>query len=87
MITDAILNFAFSIFDFIFEKLPIPSMPSWFLTVLNQLGGYVRQGFEMFSWLFPEDYYKYVLDLGIACLTVRFYYDLYRKFHKLRSGT
>ena len=71
MITNAILNIIFSIFDWVFSLLPIPAMPEWVDSILSTLGGYISQGVSMFTWLFPPSLYDYVIDTCLACFLVR----------------
>lgn len=86
MITDAILNFAFSVFDWIFSMLPIPAMPDWIDSVLSNITYYAGEGMKMFTWIFPEEIYNYVIDTCLACLVVRVSFDIYTHFHKLKVG-
>lgn len=83
MIINAILNIVFSVFDWIFGLLPIPAMPSWIDNIVTRLCGYISQGVKMFTWLFPESLYNYVIDICLACLVVRVSYDIYSHFHRL----
>lgn len=87
MITNAILNIVFGFFEWVFALLPIPSMPTWVDNIIARLSGYISQGVSMFTWLFPESLYIYVIDTCIACLLVRFSYDIYCKFHRFRSAS
>lgn len=87
MITNSIINFVFSVFDWVFALLPIPAMPEWIDSVLSRICDTVSDGVSMFTWIFPPDLYTYVIDTCLTCLVVRVSYDIYTHFHKLKTGT
>ena len=81
MITNAVLNFVFGLFGFIFDLLPIPSAPGWLQSGLDFVVFWVAKGTSLFTWLFPQEIYTETITIICSCLIVRFSYDLYLKFH------
>lgn len=87
MITNAILNFIFGFFDKVFSLLPIPETPSFVSSAITFITYWIGRGARLVSWLFPANLYHVVINTVLGCLTVRFCYDLYRKFHTLKTPT
>lgn len=81
MITNAILNLVFGIFDKIFALLPIPSAPDWATDVIEFICEWVGRGIRLFSWVFPQAVYGQMIDIIVGLMLVRFTYDLFVKFH------
>lgn len=85
MITDSIITFVFSVFDWIFAKLPIPSIPTFYTFIIKPFFFYfcgIGQGLIM--WIIPDAIYSEFWSIMYGLISVNLLYSLYRKFHKFK---
>lgn len=82
MIFDFILSCVFGLFEFIFDLLPIPAIPSGLQDLLNWLAPFFAKAAKMISFLFPADRWPLLVSVTKDLFIVRFAYDIYSKFHK-----
>lgn len=82
MITNAILNFVYGVFGFIFDLLPIPSIPSWYYDyIVGFTNTWIARGCNLFTWLFPAGVYSVFIDTVITLFLVNVMYDVLKHFH------
>lgn len=87
MIVDAILHLVYGFFEFIFDLLPIPDVPDWYVTeILPVISQYVGMGVKLFSFAFPSDTWSFLIDFTKDMILVRVMYDILCKFHVLGSN-
>lgn len=88
MIVDAILRLVYGFFEFVFDLLPIPNVPEWYITdIYPVIVHYVGMGVKLFSFAFPASLWNFLIDFTKDMILVRIMYDLMIKFHILRSPT
>lgn len=86
MIVDAILSLVYGFFEFIFDLLPIPDVPEWYITdIYPVIVQYVGMGVKLFSFAFPASLWSFLIDFTKDMILVRVMYDVLTKFHILRS--
>lgn len=84
MIVDGILSLVYGFFEFIFDLLPIPDIPEWYVTeILPVITQYVGMGVKLFSFAFPAELWHFLINFTKDMILVRVMYDILCKFHVL----
>lgn len=84
MIVDGILHLIYGFFEFVFDLLPIPDVPEWYLTeVYPVLVTYTGRATRIISFIFPASLWIFLVDFTKDMILVRVMYDIMVKFHIL----
>lgn len=87
MIIDSILTLIYGMFDYLFQLLPIPEIPDWYLTeIYPVMVIYLKMAVKMISFLFPSNLWSWLITYTETMLIIRITYDLYKKFHPLHTS-
>lgn len=88
MIIDSILTLVYGMFDYLFNLLPIPEIPDWYMTeIYPVLVVYMKMAVKIISFLFPSNLWSWFIGYTKTMILIRITYDLYKKFHPLRNAT
>lgn len=87
MIVDGILRLVYGFFEFVFDLLPIPDIPDWYITeIYPVISQYVSMGVKLFSFIFPADKWHFLIQFTKDMILVRVMYDVMCKFHILHTS-
>lgn len=87
MLFDSILGLIYGFFAFFIDLLPIPAVPDFYLTdIFPLISVYVGKGTKLISFIFPANYWSFLVNFTKDCIIVRLLYDLYTTFTPLKKA-